>query len=178
MPKGTALSITGVQANGRAQIVYGSAVRWVTAKYLSATPPTGGGAGGGGGGKPNPKVEKGLKPNAVKTYRAVIKQFPEITSVGGVRPDSLPDHPSGRALDLMIPNYKSASGKRMGGEVAAWLKLNARELGVNYVIWDQHIWNITRDKEGWRYMASRGSDSANHKNHVHVTVFADGLGPR
>ena len=177
VPKGTPLSITGVEANGRAQIVYSNAVRWVTAKYLSSTPPTGGG-GGGGGRTPDPRVEKGLKPNAVKTYRAVIRQFPEIGSVGGVRPDSLPDHPSGRALDLMIPNYTSSSGKRMGGDVAAWLKANARDLGINYVIWDQHIWNITRDREGWRYMASRGSDSANHKNHVHVTVFADGLGPR
>jgi hypothetical protein len=36
---------------------------------------------------------------------------------------------------------------------------------------------VQRDKEGWRYMAGRGSDSANHKNHVHVTVFAKGYAP-
>ena len=39
------------------------------------------------------------------------------------------------------------------------------------MIWDQRIWNIERDREGWRFMANRGSDSANHKNHVHVTVY-------
>ena len=55
-------------------------------------------------------------------------------------------------------------GRRLG-------KGNARELGINYVIWHQHIWNIERDAEGWRYMADRGSDSANHINHVHITVY-------
>ncbi|BAK33739.1 hypothetical protein MLP_07250 [Microlunatus phosphovorus NM-1] len=159
---GTLLSITGVVTNGRMQIVYDNAVRWVTAQYLSTTKPL----------IPAYPVEKGLKPNAIKVHRAVRAKFPQITSIGGVRPDPLPDHPSGRALDLMIPKYKTAAGKALGKEVALWAKANAKSLGINYVIWDQHIWNIQRDKEGWRYMASRGSDSANHKNHVHITVFA------
>ena len=71
----------------------------------------------------------------------------------------------------MIPNYKCSSGKKLGGEVALWLKANARSLDINYVIWNQRIWNIERNSEGWRYMANRGGDSANHKNHVHVTVY-------
>jgi len=158
---GTALSITGVVTNARMQIVYDNAVRWVTAQYLSTTEPA----------TPAYPVEKGLKPNAIKVHRAVRATFPQITSIGGVRRDPLPDHPSGRALDLMIPNYKSASGKALGQKVALWAKANARSLGINYVIWNQHIWNIERDKEGWRYMADRGGDSANHKNHVHITVF-------
>jgi uncharacterized protein YgiM (DUF1202 family) len=173
VPRGTKLSITGVVKNGRMQIIYLGAVRWVTNKYLSkskpsaSSPPPGSAA-----------VEKGLQPNAIKVYRAVIKKFPQIKTVGGKRPDSLPDHPSGRALDIMVPNYKSAAGKKLGGQIAAWARANARSLGINYVIWNQHIWNINRDGEGWRYMASRGSDSANHKNHVHVTVFAAGFSPR
>lgn len=158
---GTALSITGVVTNARMQIVYDNAVRWVTAQYLSTTKPA----------TPAYPVEKGLKPNAIKVHRAVRATFPQITSIGGVRRDPLPDHPSGRALDLMIPSYKSASGKALGQKVALWAKANARSLGINYVIWNQHIWNIERDKEGWRYMADRGGDSANHKNHVHITVF-------
>ena len=158
---GTALSITGVVTNARMQIVYDNAVRWVTAQYLSTTKPA----------TPAYPVEKGLKPNAIKVHRAVRANFPQITSIGGVRRDPLPDHPSGRALDLMIPSYKSASGKALGQKIALWAKANARSLGINYVIWNQHIWNIKRDKEGWRYMADRGGDSANHKNHVHITVF-------
>ncbi|SDS89151.1 SH3 domain-containing protein [Microlunatus soli] len=34
-PKGTKLKVTGTTRNGYAQIVYGDAIRWVTAKYLS-----------------------------------------------------------------------------------------------------------------------------------------------
>ena len=158
---GTQLSITGVVRNGRMQIVYDNAARWVTAKYLSTTKPA----------SPSYPVERGLKPNAIKVHRAVRATFPQITSIGGVRKDPIPDHPSGRALDLMIPKYKSASGKALGQKVALWAKANARSLGIEYVIWNQRIWNIKRDKEGWRYMADRGGDSANHKNHVHITVF-------
>ncbi|HMI34191.1 MAG TPA: SH3 domain-containing protein [Propionibacteriaceae bacterium] len=171
VPRGTELMITGVVKNGRMQIIFEKAVRWVTAKYLSKSAP-----------RSIPSswlaVERGLKPNAIKVHRAMRARFPQITVYGGVRPSVIPDHEQGRALDCMIPNYQSASGKALGNEAAAWTKANARSLGINYVIWNQHIWNITRDSEGWRFMADRGSDSANHMNHIHITVFADGLDPR
>ena len=164
VPRGTALSITGVVENERMQIVWSNSVRWVTAKYLATTqPPVDDGAGAA--------VERGLTPNAIKLHRAARLAFPQITTYYGVRRDSIPDHPSGRALDLMIPGYTTAAGKALGAEVAAWSRLNAKELGIHYVIWDQRIWNIQRDAEGWRYMADRGGDSANHKNHVHITVY-------
>ena len=166
VPRGTELDITGVVKQGRMQIVYQNAVRWVTNKYLSKTKPS--------AGSPDPswaKVEKNLQPNAIQVHRAVRAKFPQITTIYGWRRDVTPDHPAGRALDLMIPNYKSSSGKKLGGEVALWLKANARSLDINYVIWNQRIWNIERNSEGWRYMADRGGDSANHKNHVHVTVY-------
>jgi uncharacterized protein YgiM (DUF1202 family) len=171
VPRGTKLGITGVLKNGRMQVIFDKTVRWVTAKYLSKS------AKG-----PVPSswqaVERGLKPNAIKVHRAMRSKFPRITSYGGRRPSVIPDHEQGRALDCMIPNYRSASGKALGAEAAAWARANARSLGINYVIWNQRIWNIQRDSEGWRYMADRGSDSANHKNHLHITVFAEGLDPR
>jgi len=171
VPRGTKLSITGVVKNGRMQIVFEKTVRWVTAKYLSKSPP-----------RSMPPswraVERGLKPNAIKVHRAARAKFPQITTYYTLRSGMFTDHSTGRALDLMIPNYKSASGKAFGYKVAAWAKANAKPLGINYVIWNQHIWNIQRDSEGWRYMADRGGDSANHKNHVHITVFADGFDPR
>ena len=171
VPRGTELKITGVIKNGRMQIIFDKAVRWVTAKYLSTSAPSS---------IPSSwlVVEQGLKPNAINVHRAMRARFPQISVYGGVRPSVIPDHEQGRALDCMIPDYKSASGKALGDEAAAWARANARALGINYVIWNQHIWNITRDSEGWRYMADRGSDSANHLNHIHITVFADGLDPR
>jgi uncharacterized protein YgiM (DUF1202 family) len=171
VPRGTELKITGVVKNGRTQIIFEEAVRWVTATYLSKSAPSS---------IPSSwlAVERGLTPNATKVHRAMRARFPQITVYGGVRPSVIPDHEQGRALDCMIPDYRSASGKALGDEAAAWAKANARSLGINYVIWNQHIWNITRDSEGWRYMADRGSDSANHLNHIHITVFAAGLDPR
>ena len=177
IPAGTKLSVTGVVQNQRAQIVYKGAVRWVTAQYLSKTKPSSTSGGGSTGGVASPGVEKGLKPNALKVLAAVRKDWPQIRTIGGVHPDPLPDHPSGRALDLMIPNYKSAAGKQLGHDLSRWLEARHTELGINYIIWDQHIWNEQRDRDGWRYMAGRGSDSANHKNHVHVTVLAKGYAP-
>ena len=81
------------------------------------------------------------------------------------------DHGTGKALDLMITDYKSASSRAVGFRLAAWARTNAKSLNIHYVIWDQRIWNIQRSGEGWRYMASRGSDGSNHKNHVHISVW-------
>lgn len=166
--RGTALSITGKVVNGRMQIIWNKSVRWVTASYLTSTRPGGSTTGTTGAGA---AVERGLQPNAIKVHRAARAAFPRITTYYGVRPGTIPDHPSGRALDLMIPSYTSASGKALGGEVAAWARANHKQLGIQYVIWNQRIWNVQRDKEGWRFMADRGDDSANHKNHVHITVY-------
>lgn len=117
------------------------------------------------------EVEQGLTPNALRALNAIRKEFPEITTIGGVRPDSLPDHPSGLALDFMIPDPTSATGEALGNDIASYLREHASDLGVEYVIWQQEIWNVRRDAEGWRSMADRGSVTANHRDHVHVTVL-------
>jgi hypothetical protein len=91
-----------------------------------------------------------------------------ISSIGGVGArDNASDHPGGLALDFMT---------RSGGALAAYAQANAARLGVTYIIWNQHIWNITRAAEGWRPMADRGSPTANHKDHVHVSFNASGPG--
>lgn len=164
-PAGAQLQVTGVTENGRAQIVYNGAVRWVTAKYLSdqAPAPVAGAVGGA-----HRVSLPGLTPSAQRILAAAQGRYPQITTYYGVRPDSLPDHPSGRAVDIMLPNYRS--NQALGDDVAAWLKANAATYNIEYVIFNQHIWSVARSSEGWRYMADRGGDTANHKDHVHVTV--------
>lgn len=165
VPRGTKLKITGVIEHGRMQIIFDGAVRWVTNKYLAKKKPSTTGGGGYA-------VEKGLKPNAIKVHRAAMKAFPQIVTYYGVRKDPIPDHPSGRALDLMLPgSYRSKASQDLGYRIRNWARAHARELGIQYVIFHQHIWNIQRDSEGWRFMSSRGSDTANHINHVHITVY-------
>lgn len=120
-------------------------------------------------------AEKGLTPDALRVLRCIRQQFPQITDIGGVRADALPDHPSGRAVDLMIPDYQSANGKAFGWTVARWLQAHQKQLGIQYLIFDNKIWNIKRDDQGWRvyHASAQGSDSELHYNHVHVTVFGN-----
>ena len=51
------------------------------------------------------------------------------------------------------------------------MRANYAALGVNYVIYSQQIWSVERGGEGWRGDVDRGSTTANHYDHVHVTVF-------
>lgn len=89
----------------------------------------------------------------------------KVDHIGGHRQDALPDHPSGLAIDLMV--YRdSAKGQR----IADYARSHATTLGVEYIIWNQRIWSVARDDEGWRLMADRGGVSANHLDHVHITM--------
>ena len=148
--------------NGRAQIVYAGAVRWVTAMYLSVTAPAATGDYSTG--------LTGLQPRAQAIVADVRVRFTLIRTIYGVRPDTIPDHPSGRAVDLMLPNY--ASNAAYGQQIADYYKANAATFGVEYIIFRQRIWSVARSSEGWRFMADRGSDTANHMDHVHITVKA------
>ncbi len=98
-----------------------------------------------------------------------------ITTVDGYRPPTAhgydpTGHPAGLALDFMIDNIpdRAATGSRL----AAYAQNHAADLGVKYVIWQQHIWSPARASEGWRLMPDRGSPTQNHVDHVHVSLTA------
>jgi hypothetical protein len=76
-------------------------------------------------------------------------------------------HGEGRALDCMI------SDSSVGWDLAKWVRANARSLGVMEVIYRQQIWTVQRSSEGWRSMEDRGSPTANHMDHVHVSVYGN-----
>ena len=118
-----------------------------------------------------------LTPDALLVTRCVAEQFPQITTIGtytGHQPDLT------RAVDIMIPSYKSAAGKHLGLQIRDWVRQHATELGVDYVIWNEQIWSTQRAGEGWRQCGTPAAgcysgpdDSAGHRNHVHVSVFGD-----
>ncbi len=97
----------------------------------------------------------------------------DITTVGGYRTgDSDPyGHTAGLALDFMINDIPA--GKATGDALAAYAKAHYAELGVQYVVWRQRIWNIARDDEGWRAMPDRGNPTDNHMDHVHISLTGD-----
>ncbi len=107
--------------------------------------------------------------NTKMVVRYVWANYPEITTMYGWSQRTTPDHPAGRAVDVMIPNWRT--NKALGWEIANYFRANAQDFGVNYVIFDQHIWSVARNREGWRLMDDRGSNTANHKDHVHVNTY-------
>lgn len=160
----TRVGVTGVRRAGFAQVVVGGRTYWVTAAYLATTKPTDP-AHLPLTDKPCPGtsgVENGLKPGAIRVYRAVCNNFPQITSYGGWAPRG--EHASGKAIDIMTSDVK------LGDEIAQFLQAHAAELNLYDIIWRQHIWTPVRASEGWRLMPNRGSETANHENHVHVST--------
>lgn len=133
---------------------------------------------------PWPSLEEGLTPDALRVVRCIHEQFPAIESWSGVapRPDNPDsDHPTGRAVDAMIPNYDTKTGNQYGWQVAEWVRANAVGLGVKYVIFDEKIWSVSPDenKSGWEpydHPSGATDDTSLHRDHVHVSVYGNAAG--
>jgi hypothetical protein len=177
LARGAKVAVIGRPRDGWQRVAHGQVVRWVKASFLAGERParetgarkTGAretGARASLSGAPcrhGSAVERGLAANAVAVHRAVCARWPEITSYGGTRGGSGSNHNTGHALDVMV------RGQR-GDDVAAWLRANAKALGVTELIWQQRIWTSQRSGDGWRTMSDRGSATANHLDHIHVSV--------
>jgi SH3 domain-containing protein len=168
---GMKLSVTSTVTDGFRYVSYHHKGRWVKDEYLADKKPTSGSAGGSGGisGAPCPSgssMESGLTPDAIRVHRALCHRYPQISSFLGRRTSS-GYHGQGRAVDNMI------SDSTIGWEIARWVRANAKELGAMEVIYRQHIWTVQRSSEGWRSMSDRGSPTANHMDHVHVSVYGN-----
>jgi hypothetical protein len=168
---GTKLSVTSTVTDGFRYVSYHHKGRWVKDEYLSDKKPASGSAGGSGGisGAPCPSgssMESGLTPDAIRVHRALCHRYPQISNFLGRRTSS-GYHGQGRAVDNMI------SDSTIGWEIARWVRANAKELGAMEVIYRQHIWTVQRSSEGWRSMSDRGSPTANHMDHVHVSVYGN-----
>jgi len=86
----------------------------------------------------------GLVPNARSLAGYIMATYPGVRSIGGVRSDPLPDHPSGHAIDIMI-----GSDMSLGDAINADVQSQAGRFGVSYTLWRV----------------------AHHFDHVHVTVY-------
>ena len=174
--KGTKLSVTKTISDGFRYVSYRGKGRWVKNQYLSDRKPksttSGSSSGSGSGGisgAPCPggsSVESGLTADAIRVHRALCHRYPQFTSFLGRRSSS-GYHGQGRALDCMI------SDTSVGWDAARWLRANAKSLGVMEVIYRQQIWTVQRSSDGWRSMSDRGSPTANHMDHVHVSVYGN-----
>ena len=91
-----------------------------------------------------------------------------IKVIGGWRStDEFPDHPSGHAIDLMIPSIA------VGTSLAQDAINNYKQLGIvspSYLIFNRRVWN---SKKGWHPYTSTSNP---HTDHVHITMWNPGTG--
>jgi len=115
--------------------------------------------------------ENGLQVKTIWAARAISLLFPQITTIGGYRQDALRWHPSGLAIDVMIPNHNSPEGIELGDQIAGYALANAKRWGVDHVIWRQKIYPGL-GKPSWT--ANMGNETANHYDHVHIATDGGG----
>ncbi len=167
---GEKIQVTELVDNGYREVVYKKKIAYVLDAEISKTKPAelddAGASGRMSPGKTSSKRVLGLTQQAMGVYNAVMSRWGgRIKSVGGYRSSSLSDHHYGRAIDFMLTPGKDSA---MGWDMAKWLAANYKSLGVDHIIFEQKIW--TPYRQTWRPMASRGSITANHYDHVHVSV--------
>lgn len=113
---------------------------------------------------PGVAPERGLQVRTILAARAISDAFPEIHQMGGVRPDPLPWHPLGLAIDVMIPDPSSTEGIALGDKIVAYVLANSNRFGIQDAIWRGMYYT----PHGARAMG------IGHYDHVHVTTTGGG----
>ncbi|WP_248958209.1 coiled-coil domain-containing protein [Sphaerisporangium perillae] len=120
-----------------------------------------------------PDAGSGLTARMVSIRNVILQGFPMPFGVGCLRPGDPGEHGKGRACDFMMSTggrMPDAAAQARGDALAQWCIENGRQLGIMYIIWRQRYYDI-RTGAGWRTMSDRGGVTANHYDHVHVSVF-------
>jgi hypothetical protein len=122
----------------------------------------------------SPVTGDNITPRMRDVRDEIDKRFGPFPTIGCYRAENSGEHPLGRACDFMLSSggvMPAASNIQKGYDIAAWAQANASRLGIMYIIYRQHIWDIRIASSGWRAMADRGGITANHYDHVHISVF-------
>ena len=153
-------------------------VKKLLAKYKpqvarTQAPAAGSGRPDGASGTKSPIVGNSMTARMRSVLVEVDSKFGPFPSIGCARPGDPQDHGSGTACDFMESTgsaMPSASAQAHGDSVSQYLINNASRLGLKYIIWKQRIYDF-RGGGGWSQMEDRGSITANHFDHVHVSVL-------
>ena len=122
----------------------------------------------------SPTIGDSITPRMREVRDEVDRRFGPFSAIGCYRPGSDGEHPLGRACDFMLSSggvMPAASWIQHGYDIAAWAQANASRLGIMYIIYRQRIWDVRMASSGWVPMENRGSITANHYDHVHISVF-------
>jgi cytoskeletal protein RodZ len=109
-----------------------------------------------------PTVLAGTRPHVAQVGNHLRTLFAVSSVIGVSNRAGTSDHPTGLALDFLVDTAT-------GNELAEYVLRNRTEFGVSYVIWRQRY----NDGSGWSLLEDRGSATANHYDHVHVSFRAN-----
>ncbi len=111
------------------------------------------------------------KPGVLAFSDLVLSYWKHGSSAGITRScgrGGMSEHKEGRAWDFAL-NPFDYSDQVAGQRVVDWLladdALNARRLGIMYIIWNERIWSTYQRADGWRPYS--GPD--NHTSHIHFS---------
>jgi len=169
--RGAALPTTGRVIGDRQEILHNGAARWVFKAYTTSTAPSTSPAPAPSTSVSLPGYDR-LNANSKAVVQHVLDTYPKIRTIGGYRASSSysSDHPNGRAVDIMVSNWSQQSSIDYGWAIARDFQANAAKYKITYIIWRQQIWNASYPDRGWRWMEDRGGYTANHYDHVHISV--------
>ena len=122
----------------------------------------------------SPTIGDSITPRMREVRDEVDRRFGPFSAIGCYRAGSDGEHPLGRACDFMLSTggvMPAAASIQKGYDIAAWAQANASRLGIMYIIYRQRIWDVRMASSGWVPMENRGSITANHYDHVHISVF-------
>lgn len=110
----------------------------------------------------------GLQPNASQLFDILSQAFPQLQEIGGYRSNGngSNDHPSGQALDIMIPGWDTPEGKALGDQINSFLQSNAPSLGLESTIWQ----DFRKPVGGDGHKLGRKGANEGHYNHIHAKV--------
>lgn len=131
------------------------------------------------------------KPGTLRLGALLDRTYGEYTKyyAGTACPNGL-QHQEGRAIDWMVNSARNVENAKAEAFIA-WLladgpngesAANARRLGIMYLVWNNRIWAIYRQSDGWRnYQGctsgsrqSSGNDTSCHRDHIHISLSWDG----
>jgi hypothetical protein len=122
----------------------------------------------------SPVIGDSITPRMRQVKDEIDRRFGPFVDIGCFRAEASGEHPLGRACDFMLSTggvMPTAAKVQLGSQIAAWAQANASRLGIMYIIYRQRIWDIRMASAGWQPMEDRGSITANHFDHVHISVF-------
>lgn len=118
--------------------------------------------------------EDGLQVNTIGIKRVLENMFPGIVDIGGFREDAIEDHPSGKAIDVMIPNWDTPEGKAYGDQIVAFLRANGSAMGVDSFIW-QDTWHDLNGNSSFLGRAAGQGATQGHLDHIHIKTTGGGF---